>query len=164
MAEHITSVMSDASSYAGVFDQYRIVGVQVKLIQRQLGPLMEGNSTVQNTAKYAFVVTDTDDADAPSAMTTLQGYANCRTWDMISNKTFKFFYRPCVSQAAWAGGAFSGYTQAKPGYAGPWVDMANTGVPYYAWKIGIQSQAAVNQDEWTIDVIYKYYIQLKGQR
>lgn len=163
-AAHYFSELADSSSYGPVFDQYRIVGVQVKLIQRQDAPLMEGNSTLQNTAKYALITIDTDDADTPTQMATLQGYASCRTWDMLTQKTFKFFYRPRVSQAAWSSGAFSGYTQAPGGYRGPWVDMANQSVPYYAWKIGIQSQAAVNENEWTIDVIYKYYIQLKGQR
>jgi len=158
------SDLSDASSYTGIFDQYRIVGVRVTFVQRQNVVRQDGSSTVQNTAKYAFICTDMDDATAPSSMDTLQGYANCKTWKMLEQNSFNVFLRPQLSNAAWAGGTFSGYTSGKGGYRGPWCDSNNTGIQYYGVKGGIQLQGGVTEGEFTVDVIAKYYIQLKGQR
>jgi len=161
---HSLADLADVASYTAIFDQYRIVGVSVKLIQRQNVVVSAGSSTVQNNARYAFIATDLDDDTDPSSMATLQGYANCKTWDMLSCPSFKFFYRPATSAAAWTGALFAGYTQTRTGYQGPWCDQNNTSIQYYGWKIGVQSQSGVTEGEYLIDVIYKYYVQFKGQR
>jgi len=158
------SDVADYSNYTAVYDQWRIVGISATFMQRQNVIEQLGSSTPQNTAKYAFIATDLDDASTPSSLDTLKGYANCKVWNMNLGAPFKIFFRPAISQAAFAGAAFTGYVQSKTGYAGPWVDVLNPGVSYYGLKVGIPSQGTVTADEWVIDVVLKYYIQFKGQR
>jgi hypothetical protein len=117
--------LPDATSWAAVFDAYRIMHVKVKFSPPTYGGLV--------SAANAPIVTaiDYDDATTVNA-SGLEQYDTAQESPLGT-----VFYRcfiPRVASALYNGATFSGFGQAKAGF---WVDFANTGVPHYGLKVSM---------------------------
>jgi len=153
--------ISDYSNYTAIYDQWRIVGVQVNFILRK--NVSDQDDTTQY-AQWALLTEDHDDATAPTTMATLQGYNSVKQWHFLKTPVFKMFVRPNITAAAFSAGAFTGYTLGRTGHGGPWVDCANPDVKYYGIKWGFPSMGGVTSNTYACDIMCKYYIQFRGQR
>jgi len=153
--------ISDYASYTSIFDQWRIVGVQFSFVLRK--NVADQDDTSQY-AQWALITVDHDDATVPTTMASLQGYASCRQWHLLKYPVFKMFFRPTVTNAVFAAGAFTGYSIAKGGYNSPWIDCNNPDVKFYGLKGGFPSMGGVSAATYSVDVFRKFYVQFRGQR
>jgi len=153
--------IADYTAYTSIFDQYRIVGVEVTFRRRSN---MTDEADTSQTAQYAKFAEDHDDGAAPSSMDTLNGYANVKTWNLLDTPVFKMFIRPSTTGAIFAGGVLSGYNIQKRGYSSPWVDCQSADVQWYGLKWGHPVQTGVTGNTYTVDFSYKVYLQFRGQR
>lgn len=155
--------LSDYTNYTAIFDQWRIVGVQVAFINRKNVADQDDAGTAQY-AQWALFTVDHDDATVPTTMASLQGYASCKQWHFLKTPVFRMFVRPTVTNAVFAAGAFTGYSIAKGGYQAPWIDCNNPDVKSYGLKWGFPSMGGVTENTYSCDIICKYYVQFRGQR
>jgi len=153
--------LDDESTYALVYDAYRITGVQVRFTPRNIPK--EGGINSVSGSNVCYVAVDYDDDTPPTTQSSVRATGTCKIFNCT--KPFKFFVRPRCTGALFAGGAFSGYSINNGGRAGPWIDMANTGVKYYGIKIATAGVgASFPADSYCFDIAYTYYIELRGIR
>lgn len=153
--------ISDYTSYTAIFDQWRIVGIQMSFVARK--NVSDQDDTTQY-AQWALFTVDHDDDTAPTTMDSLKGYASCKQWHFLKTPVFKIFVRPTVTNAVFASGAFTGYSIGKGGYQAPWIDCNNPDVKSYGVKWGFPAMGGVTANTYSCDILIKYYIQFRGQR
>jgi len=116
--------LSQVSSFATLFDQYRITDLEI-----WLNPgLSNSSSFAPGTGGYVYTVTDyDDDANLASPSTALQ-YTNVMQGP--ANMGHYRRWKPHVAEALYGGGAFTSYGNIKA----PWIDMSSTTVKHYGFK------------------------------
>jgi hypothetical protein len=140
------SSLNDYVSYTAVFDQYRIMGMELTF--------MPGSSSASSTTfGHVHSVVDYDDA-ASITPTQALDYPNC----IISNlgDTVVRSFRPHIALAAYAGGVFTSFANAKD----QWLDCSSTGVVHYGVKIAVNPTVVAV----TFDSIVKLWIQFRNAR
>lgn len=133
---------ADASSWASVFDAYRIMGVVVKF-----NPLSSTQTGVIHT------VLDYDDATSPASESAMLQYDTLKT--APANVYFEREFIPRIAMAGYSG-TFTSYVQAKPFQ---WVDIASPSVQHYGLKYYIPATTtAGTTSSWkvVIDVHYQF--------
>lgn len=115
------------SSFASVFDQYKIDFIEAWLV-----PFGPGTVAGYNAVGKLYSVIDYDDANTPTSIAGLQQYENCVTTRYTDGHYIKF--KPHIAEAAYAG-AFTGFAN-KPS---SWIDVASTGVEHYGLKVGVET-------------------------
>jgi len=115
--------LDQVSSLTAVFDQYRIIRVEVWLTPRN--SVSQGNTA--NPGIFATVV-DFDDATALATLASAYDYTNC----VISNGLEGHYrtWKPHAAVAAYSG-AFTSYANVPS----PWIDAVSTGVQHYGLKV-----------------------------
>jgi hypothetical protein len=122
-AAHITQF----ASFASVFDQYRIMDIEV-----WLAPATGASTTLgSSTATFASVI-DYDDSNTPALMSQLYQYENVIMGNTRNGHYRKF--RPHVASAVY-NGAFGGFENQLS----PWIDVASSNVQHYGLKMGIEA-------------------------
>lgn len=121
----------NAADYTNLYDQYRIVAVEVTMM-----PAFSQVNVVAATQGRLFTAIDYDDAATPSGPNVLRPYQNC----MITNPWEKCV-RTLVPRAADAlySGAFTSFGQQKM----PWIDSASPSVQHYALKAWVENSTTV---------------------
>lgn len=123
--------VNDAASLLGVFDQYRITGIEI-LFKCTLGEQM--------TAESGSLVTvlDFDDSTALTTLASALDYSSSIVTKARENHRRCFV--PRVAPAIYASGAFSGYGSAT----GQWLNSASSSVAHYGvkWALDPYSSAA----------------------
>jgi hypothetical protein len=120
----------DYAQLATVFDQYRIMGVEHKLVPMTTSP----TPASQTSGMYATVI-DYDDSVALASMAAAYSYADavvCPTY-----KEQRRAYVPRMAVAAYAG-AFTSYANLAP----QWLDVVSNGILHYGIKIAVDGGAA----------------------
>jgi len=122
-----TADLLQFSSWASVFDQYKIDCVEV-----WIEPYGAALASGYNGNVKIYSVVDYDDANAPTSLATLQDYENC-----ISTRCTEGHYRkfvPHIADAAYAG-TFTGFQNKKS----DWIDCGSTTVQHYGFKWGVDT-------------------------
>jgi hypothetical protein len=114
------------SSFAAVFDQYRITMVEVWLYASN--PQVPSGASVSRGELLSVV--DYDDATALSSISALQEYQNCVQTPAYIGHYRKF--KPHIATAAYSG-TFASYANMTD----QWIDCSSTGVQYYGLKVGL---------------------------
>ena len=127
-----------------MFDQYRIMKVNVKFMPRQ-------TQVTGDIYRIFHVALDHTDVTAPTAETDLLQYDNCRTFHAV--KPFSVSLKPVVAQVVWQGVSASGYAPGKPGQ---WIDCKNAGVQHYGMKT-----CYVCNDTSVIDTYTDYWVEMR---
>lgn len=128
------------SSFAAIFDQYRIESVEVWIQPCQsLGPYISAGTT------DLYSVVDYDDANTPSSLTSLLQYRNCIVTSASNGHYRKF--KPHIAMAAFSG-AFTSYVNAKD----QWIDCGSGGVQHYGVKVGLEATPSAGQINVTCKV------------
>jgi hypothetical protein len=115
------------SSWAAVFDQYRIMEIEVWVYSTlQFG----GSPSTYNPGQSLYTVNDYDDANTPSTISQLCQYENVMVTP-ISNGHYRK-WRPHCASAVYSG-AFTSFANE----VSPWIDVASASVQHYGLKAGV---------------------------
>jgi len=115
------------SSFASVFDQYRLDFIEV-----WCEPFGPGTVPGYNSVGKFYSAIDYDDANTPTSIAALQQYENCVTTRYTDGHYIKF--RPHIAKALY-GGAFTAFGNQPS----DWIDVASTGVEHYGLKLGVET-------------------------
>lgn len=151
----LTSLPS-VTDFSNLFDQYKITGFKMTWLYSHNS---DNSTAVAQTTSLPLLYTvyDSDDGTPMASINTMNEYMTCRVRRL--DRPQKIFVRPKVATPAYAGGAFTGWTQ--PGTQ-PWIDMATTNVQYYGCKWAIDANGATaNAIVGQIKLIVKVYIKCR---
>jgi len=144
--------LAQASSFAAVFDQYRIdhVSLYFKSCNNAIG--LAGASAANQVDPTMLLVVDRDDNNAPSSYASLTQYDN--VIEVEGQDSAQIDLVPSITSELYAGGAFSGYQTKRSD--GVWVDVANLSVPVYGVKgsIGLLAGSVTYDWTWLISAVY----------
>jgi len=143
-----TSDIVQFSSFAAVFDQYKIDSIEVWLM-----PYGNGTVAGYNSLGKMYTVVDYDDAATPSSIAALQQYENCITSRFTDGHYINF--RPHIATAAY-GGAFTQFLNQ----ASTWIDCGSTGVFHYGVKLGIDN--TVSGSDVKIDMFTRIHVSFRN--
>jgi hypothetical protein len=146
------SDIAQISSFSTVFDQYRIVKIEVWITPRN--PTSTTGAAI-NRGRLLSVI-DYDDATALTTESDYQQYSNC-----VMSSAVQGHYRAFVPHCAVAAysGAFTSYANVQS----PWIDLASTTVQHYGLKYGI-TQADSAADVVVYDLLTRLHFQFKNVR
>lgn len=134
------------NSWATVFDQYRIMEIEMWII-----PASTTNLTQTNVPLY-YTVIDYDDAATPSSIAALQAYQNVIAAPLTQGTYRKF--RPHNAEALYGGGAFTSYGNRQS----VWIDAGSPAAAHYGFKAGVDTcSQAVN-----FDFITRMWVQFRN--
>jgi len=117
------------SSFAAVFDQYKIQKVEMWL--NPTGPATMPGYALTNGTRF-ISVTDYDDSNAVGSSGSLLKYENASVGSLQMGHYRSF--QPHIALAAY-NGAFGGYHNI----ASDWIDCASTSVQHYGIKAGVDA-------------------------
>lgn len=148
------SNIPSTTEFTALFDFYKITYIKLYL-QLQLDP----GAGAAATAAYPnmYYCRDYDDAGAPLNFDQLFEHGKLQRAVLQPNKLIVIKIRPATLGLVYNGVLGNSYTPKW----GEWIDMANTGVPYYGLKLGIENWSLPGSG---IFVRAKYYFQTKGTR
>jgi hypothetical protein len=119
------------SSFAAVFDQYRI-----KLIEVWLTPFGSGTVPGYTAAPRFYSVVDYDDSSVSGfSVGLIQSFENCITTRCTDGHYMKF--RPHIASVT--GGSLSTTPTGLENIPSPWLDCAQTGIPHFGVKAIVDS-------------------------
>jgi len=148
-ATFTSAAISDFSSYAGVFDQYKLAQIEIWIIPR----LSVTDGTVVNSGTLTSVV-DYDDA------TSITQAASYEYENVLGGPSTNGHYRnfkPHVAVASWGGmGSFGQFTNI----AAPWIDCASTSAIHY----GVKAVVSVTSIALYFDVQWRILVQFRNVR
>jgi len=134
------SDLAQKASWEAVFDQYRIEKVDVHMIP--LWNHIDGHSLsagVNATNPPTHVVFDFDDSTSLASPTAALEYDHVQT--IMPYDGLKISFRPKVTPALYAGGAFTGYGVDD---SKAWMDIASDGIAHYGVKAWMNPTPATN--------------------
>jgi len=143
----ITFALNNLTGYTSItslFDQYRIVGVNIKFVPSQL--------VYTAAAQPIYTVLDYDDA-TPVVVSSLSQYDTLKI--SPASAYFERSLKPRTAVAAYSG-AFTSFGNVT----NMWFDSGSPGVQYYGVKYGILASA--NAPSWSY--IARIHIQARAQR
>jgi hypothetical protein len=136
------SSLGNASSFAAIFDTYRIVGVRVQFIPE----------TGIISLPSVYTVIDYDDSSA-TALSALVEYDTLKV--APPGAFFERSLVPRIAVAAYSG-AFTSFAQMS----NQWIDCGSTGVVFYGLKYALTATTAVA----TYQILTTYTIQFRNPR
>jgi hypothetical protein len=117
----ISGLLASFSSFASVFDQYRIREVECWIIPTMLSnPQTNGNIDLISAVDY-------DDANPPVTLGALYGYTNVIQTNILNGHYWKF--RPHIAVAVYSG-TFTSFKNEEAN----WIDVASGSVQHYGIK------------------------------
>lgn len=116
-----------SSDFINLFDQYRIVSVDMHCIPRANGNLTDA-ATRSSVFHYAK---DFTDVTAPAAVTDLYQYSDCKRVNTQNIKDFHIKLKPQAAETYWSGLTASGY---GAGREGTWINTSSPSVQHYGLK------------------------------
>lgn len=153
------SDVSQVSTLSSLFDQYKIDKVFVRFMSRNPFGSVFNIASPNSGVPLLYIAQDRDDASAPASLNAVKEYDKVS----VSNgyTSVDVLMEPRPTTALYAGGAFSGYSTPD---VEPWLDIANTSIPHYGIKFGIDPLTATTTSSWVWDVEAYYYISFRNAR
>jgi hypothetical protein len=140
--------LTQFSSFAAIFDQYRIH--QVEMWLTPLG--VAATATYPTDARFYSVV-DYDDANVITSSTNFLQYENVTVSSLNTGHYIKF--KPHMAVASY-GGAFTQFANVNP----MWIDVASTAVQHYGIKLGVDPVNA--NGDIKIDAFWRIHWQFRN--
>jgi len=154
------SDLSQSSTFASMFDQYRMEKVKVHFKARSNAVAVFNTASPNGAVPTAYIVVDRDDASPLASIQNAMEYDNVQAFNGEEDCTVELV--PSVTPAVFASGAFSAYTTVPSD--GVWLDIANTSVPCYGVKGVIGGLTVSTTSSWVWDVIAEYVISFRKTR
>lgn len=148
----IDIALSNAANYAdfvSVFDQYRIVAVEVQFI-----PYFSQVTVTANLQGRLLTAIDYDDVNAPASANAVRAYNTC-----VITEPWKSHVRTLVPHIADA--AYSGTFTSFANATGQWIDSASPGVKHYGVK-GWAEGSTTTTSSWYVEV--RLFVEFKNIR
>jgi len=143
--------IGDFTSWATVFDQYRI-----KMIQVTLYPVSDG--TVAASTNGAGILHSVIDFDDNNALTTLAGALNYSNVIVTTgDQTHVRCWEPHVAIAAYNSSVFGGYTNALA----PWIDTASSNVAHFGLKTAWSPTSSAS---YSYTMIVRMHLQFRNSQ
>lgn len=120
----VQNLVSDYTSWASVFDQYRIHGLEIYLEPWSNSQL----STATLASGKLYTCIDYDDTIPLSSVAEAVAYDNCIVSQNYDRQ--RRCFRPRIAVAAYGSGAFTSYANAEA----PWIDCSSGNVEHYGLK------------------------------
>lgn len=161
----ITSVMPDYADFTGLFDQYRIDKVEVRLIPAYA----DGGITTTSQSWLPTIVhaIDEDDSNAASNLV-LQQYGSAKYTQLTSSggeiKPLRVFTPKC-DVAVYRTGATFAYGSLTD--KAKWIDVAYPDVPHYSFKAALDPVSVAIGANLTIapiNIVVKYHMSFRTVR
>lgn len=160
-AAGFTAAMPGFSDMSGLFDNYMISQIDVMAIATWDGNQVSGNNVV-GQLPYIVHAFDVDDAAATAASAMMQK-TGAKFTQIASSGPNPIMLRkiyPAQASMVYNTLTTTAYTP-KRGF----VDMANTAVPHYGYKLALdntyKAAAATSTDIGSINFIFRYHIKLR---
>jgi len=151
--------LDQVTTLAGLFDQYRIDKVEVKLLPES-NAINEVNGTAaQDVIPILTAVLDFDDANTPTSLAYTATYDNAQSVVYGQGGLF-ITVKPAFTPALYSGGVFDGYEVERAG----WVDFSNTSVPHFGIKGSISTLNGASTQEVNWYILAKYFISCRNTR
>jgi len=147
------SFVDQASTYTGLFDQYRFIKVEWTF-----RPMFEGfNFQTTDYVPVIYTVCDYDDGVNPGSTAAMREYQNCQQHQY---ETFTISVQPHCADAVYGNSAFSSFGNV----VSPWIDCTSTLVPHYGLKIGIDAgnTGQTNLQRWSMQT--RLWMQFRNVR
>lgn len=148
----IDIALSNAVNYAdftAVFDQYRIVAVEVEFT-----PYFSQVNLSANLQGRLFTAIDFDDVNAPATATAVRAYNTCLITPPWKSQTRTLV--PHVADAAYSG-TFTSFANQGP----QWIDSVSSGVKHYGVK-GFAEGSTTTTSSWFVEV--RLFVEFKNIR
>lgn len=152
------SDLPNVSSFAALFDQYRIDKVLLRVKSRNNAVFVANTASPNGAVPTAYAVRDIDDSSTLSVLGDYLSYDTCLTFN--GEEDFVIELTPSITKATYASLAFSGYTVERP----CWLDIANTSIPHYGVKIGVGGLTASTSSSWAWDITAEYIVSFMNSR
>jgi hypothetical protein len=143
--------VTDYSSLAAVFDQYRILAVEVVF-----RPAANTSAVYNNSKGLLSTVLDYDDSTALTAVGQALAYENCISTPMYLAQ--RRCLKPRVAVAIYGSSAFTSYGNVEA----PWIDCASPSVNHYGLKFSLD--AGNSSDLQVFDVVVTTIVQFRATR
>lgn len=132
--------LSEASSFTSIYDQYRIVSVELDLVA-----LTQPAVTAATAVPYSFcaVVVDLDDASPLASFSLALNYANLAL--LPPGRGINKRIKPHVN-------AETNTSSAVVNLTSPWLDASDTTVPHFGFKIAVKQSTSTFVSSW-----YRWY-------
>jgi hypothetical protein len=140
------SSLNDYASYSAVFDQYRMMGVEVTLFPGTA-------STLSTVFGRVHTVIDYDDATSITPAQALD-YPNCIISGPADTQVRSF--KPHAANALYAGGVFTSFGNV----ASPWIDCSSAGVVHYGLKVAVSPTVVAV----TFDSVVRVWLEFRNVR
>lgn len=147
------SDLNEVTSFTNLFDQYKIIKIQVELIPLTIPATMNATGAFYSTALLMAI--DYDDSGTPASLQVVKNYQNVRIIPPGTQRVYKFAFEPHMALAAYSG-SFTSYANLKP----RWIDASSTGVVHYGLKYGVATSAVQVQ----FQVLTRYVVQFRNVR
>lgn len=131
------SQLPNVSEFSSLFDRYMITHAKV-YYHLKIDPSAQTASTA--TFPKMYIVKDYDDSAVPASLNALREHSKCYYKVMTPNRPVVINIKPAILDTLYRSAVSSSYS---PKWR-QWVDMANTDVPHYGWKIGIDDLTNTN--------------------
>jgi len=146
------------SSFALVFDQYKITKIQVKFMpEYNMSAISTGAAVTGATTGSFLGVYDRDDNAIPTSLDYLREYDNCRDVPCYKGLTFTFKPNVALGLQIPAGTLLAAGNQ-KAG----WIDCGTSNIPHYGIKVGVPQQSAGAVARWSFNA--RYWVSFKNIR
>lgn len=133
------ATLPDASDFTGLFDQYKINRVKLRLIPYSCNTVLQtgiGTANNQGLAVILHRVPDYDDnvpfAASVTGLNEMRQYPQYRSRNFFDSRgrAHKMYLRPHIAQAAYGAGVFTSYANRGPMF----IDAASPAVEHYGHK------------------------------
>jgi len=134
--------ITDATSLQTVFDQYRVLAMEI-VLRPHATELIAATALPVGTV---YTVIDYDDTSALLTGNLYTAYDNC----IVTNTgtAQRRCFRPRVASALYGGTAFTSYGNIPA----PWIDAASNTVPHYGMKAGVDQGASTQLNTYSLYV------------
>ncbi len=144
--------LNQVSTFSSLFDQYRIEQIRLKFTSKNPTINLAAIASPNQAAPSLYIVIDRDDATAPASINALREYNTCV--EVNTQNSIDIDLTPSLTPALFSAGVFSAYSLRNSDQT--WIDIANTSVPAYGVKFGIeplQASASYNY-QWSVEAYY----------
>lgn len=149
--------LPQASSYATLYQFFRITKITLKFVLRYDPASVTVASTPQAQLPQLFVVVDQNDASVPSTSAELLAYGNCKIWVFTTSACEKqISWKPSLGVSPVGGG-----TLTEMGGGTQWTATSSTTSAYYGIKYVLENYAVTST---ILDVYGIYDVEFCGTK
>lgn len=158
------NLLPNVAEYSSLYDQYRLKGIQFRMVPKTSGQFQGATSGVANALGYGQVMTviDYDDAATPVTKDGLMEFSTVKY--TRSNAIHKRYLKPQMLTRLWVNTT----TEANSPGPAKWVDWTYPNVEHYGIKLYVDAPVvnnlATDNSSISYDIYATFYFACKNTR